>query len=682
MVFGIRKIREFVKKHRFDVLLVIVLFLIAGLPRLLDLGIFLTADEKNWIGRSFEFIRAFKDWRFNDMLQTTHPGVTAMWLIGSSVTVKMIISSIPFSFQNIFHFVAAAQFPIALTNTLLVPVIYLLLRSLIPSKRWIAVVSGFVIALNPFLIGYSRVAHVDALLAGFMFAAALAILNYATKGFSRKWLIISAVLSSLAILTKAPAIFLVPYFVLVVMVYQGRTLLQKEMLVSRIRDFVIWGLIIGLLFVLIWPAMLWVPDPQGNVLVLKRDLSVAAASPHDMSQELTIETLSIDHYLKTLLTRMTPVTQVLVLIAFAVLVAQSFSKQGKDKRVLWLLFAYVFFFLVMMTLGGKKGDRYIIPVFLALDVIAVFGISMLVRAWKGNITKAFSVLSVAFLAYLAVTTISYHPYAIAYSNPLFPDNLSQELGWGEGLEQVGAWLSEHAPEAVVASWYPEELGAFTSAQVAHINAHEQSKVEYIVMYRNMFGRAPDHYANDFIDLYFKKREPVFVAEVAGKEFAWVYEKWSYEEIVGELVPSFSVGQEMQVGSNPLIGVDVLVATYSDKADTGSVVVEMRESQDGPVLQRWQQPVSDIEDDVWFTLRAPEPIRLVGDSVFVWISATGTREGNAPTVRLTVENDYHPGPYVRLQGGQTENKSGDIALRLRYEVEGGEEATEEEARLLR
>src|SRR5688572_1823995 len=93
-------IKTWVHQNRYDIGVALVLVIIAGLPRLMDLGLFLTADEKNWIGRSYEFVRAFKDFRFNDMMQTTHPGVTTMWLSGVAVTLKMFLSHIPFSFRN------------------------------------------------------------------------------------------------------------------------------------------------------------------------------------------------------------------------------------------------------------------------------------------------------------------------------------------------------------------------------------------------------------------------------------------------------------------------------------------------------------------------------------------------------------------------------------------------------
>ncbi|MFH1354157.1 MAG: glycosyltransferase family 39 protein [bacterium] len=671
-----------------EVVVVIALLVLALVPRMADLGVFLTADEKNWIGRSYEFVRAFKDWRFNDMLQTTHPGVTTLWLSGAAITAKILISHIPFSFQNLFFFVRVAQFPIALVNSLTVPAIYLLLRQIFPKRSGLAVLAGAIIALDPFLIGYSRVVHVDALMAGFLFLAALATILYVQKSYARNWLIASACLSGLAVLTKAPAVFIVPFYILVVLVQEKRKFFGWAAFRERGRDFVLWLLIIGLMFVLLWPAMLWVENPEGNLLVLKRDLVIATSTPHHMSEGYTVNPI---FYVYTLLTRTTPVTlglALLVVIIFASRIPPSLKLRRASlsplfsasavRSAVYLLIAYIFFFVVMMTLGAKKGDRYILPVFLAIDVLAAVGVfyaSRIIsnfpslRPARAGFRRArqFSntVLGTLVVLYLGFTVYSYHPYAIAYSNPFFPDNLSQELGWGEGLEQVGAWLNVNDPDAVVASWYPEELGAYTTAGVAHINAHEQPRVHYVVLYHNMFGRAPDHYANDFIDEYYKKLEPVFVARAHGKEYAWVYEKQTYERVIGELLPNVRAGQEIQTAEGAVRGVEVLVATYSGQATQGDMMVNLRTSLQGSVLHTWRVPVQELEDNRWLELNLPGPVKA--DSVFVEVSAMDTQKGNAPTVRYSSEYDYLPSQMLlstsgRLLGANV--KEGDLAVRLR------------------
>jgi len=705
-----RKIAGWINKNKMELAVALVVFVVAVIPRVDDLGVFLTADEKNWIGRSYEFVKAFKDWRFNEMLQTTHPGVTTLWMSGVAVTAKMLLAHIPFSFRNLFHFVAVAQLPVAVVNALMVSIIYCLLRALL-KKRWLAIVAALFLALNPVLVGYSRVVHVDALLGSFLFAAALATILYGMSGFDRRWLVVSAVLAALALLTKAPAVFIVPYLLLVILMSGKNEIFKKQWLIDRGRDIVLWGLLVGILIVVIWPAILWVPNPEGNVLVLKRDIGRAAVTPHHMVEDYRVNS---SYYLFTLLTRTTPMVQFLVIVLLGWMGWSTWRRrEGEDKqkrRIMWLLVAFVFFFVVMMMLGAKKGDRYILPVFFALDVLAAYGLWILasavsrrlkirnplalggtprqrrggkaetlgkpeIRNKKPETLLIFKVLSIILVGYLAITVFSYHPYNIAYSNPFYPDNLSQELGWGEGLEQVGAWLSENDPEAVVASWYPEELGAYTSAHVAHINAHEQSRVKYIVLYHNMFGRAPDHYANNFIDEYYKKREPVFVAEVVGKPYAWVYEKKVYDKVLPEMKSGSFVSQGVEVENENLAGVDVMVATYSGEAQIGQVVVNIVDQRDGEVIEVGRKPMIEIEDKGWTNFIMNDVLGKKGEfKVEVQI---GDVKGKGPTIRYNAVGEYRETEMV-ING---QEKPGDLAIRLRYKVDG-EIATEDDVKLLR
>lgn len=645
---------QFWRKHKIDIILALLVFVVAVIPRVANLGVFLTADEKNWIGRSYEFVRAFKDVRLNDMLQTTHPGVTALWLIGVSVTLKMFISHIPFSFQTLPSFIYAAQLPIALVNSLAVPVIYLFLRVLHPPKQWgwiqqraIPLLAAAFIALDPFLIGYSRVAHVDALLGSFLFLAVLATIIYVQQGYSRKWLVASAVLSALAILTKAPAVFMIPFFWL--SVYVWGEILSRQLFLARLRDFIIWLSVVGILFVVIWPVFIGVPDLKGNVHLLQRDLSAAAVTPHDMTEDYTLNPW---HYPAALITRTTPIALALALFSIGYLLFR------RTPREIWLLVGYIFSFTLMMTLGAKKGDRYILPVFFAIDVVAAWGLIEIMNWFKAKRLAVYAMFLMP-IAYLIFVVASYHPYEIAYANPLFPDNLSQELGWGEGLDQVGQWLNEHDPNARVAAWYNQELGAYTTAVVLPIGAHEEQAVKYVVLYRNMFGRAPDHPANDYIDEYYKKREPVFVAYVHGKPFAWVYEKHVYAGITGELLPSRILTQAVPVKPLPVAGVEVLAATYSGKATLGEIFVELLDESE-TVMQAWHVPVKDLEDDTWRRLLLTAPRKIVGKVLQVRVQATGTVAGNAPTIRR--------------------DATGMLAVRLLYDA-GGQLANEEYTKLL-
>ncbi|MEK7499122.1 MAG: glycosyltransferase family 39 protein, partial [Patescibacteria group bacterium] len=317
-----------------NIALIGLLLAISLATRTLNLGTFLTADEKTWLGRSYEFIRAFKDVRFNDMLQTTHPGVTTLWTAGIAVTTKMFVSGVPFTNATLFHFIKSAQFSIAFLNACAVPVIYIFLYALL-KRRDIAFFAALLIALNPLLIGYSRVVHVDALLGSLLTLAVLASMLYA-RSLERQWLIASAVLSALALLTKIPAVFILPFIVCALIVYyviparepesrQSTTWIPGQarddirlFLINRFRDALIWLLIVTLMILIIWPALLWVPNPVGNVLAVKRDISVAATTPHNMSEDYSLNPY---HYPAALLSRSTPVSligTILGLIAIAV----------------------------------------------------------------------------------------------------------------------------------------------------------------------------------------------------------------------------------------------------------------------------------------------------------------------------------------------------------------------------
>lgn len=670
------KISSFVLR-RIDLCFLIALFVIAAYTRLNDLGVFLTVDEKTWIVRSYEFIRAFKDVRFNDMLQTTHPGVTTLWASGLAITAKIFLSHIPFTSNTLIVFVKTAQFPIAFTNTLIVPILYLVMKRVFP--RPVAVLAGLFIALDPLIIGYSRVIHVDALLGSFLTLAILFTMLYA-RDLSRKWLLLCALFSTLALLTKVPAIFIAPFILCAIILFQWKSILKPSFITTIVSDLTLWILLIITLVLLAWPALLFVPNPTGNVLSIKRDVVVAATTPHNMIEEYSLKPL---HYVAALLDRSTPVSFIGSLIGIVGIVV-SLKKRLMNREAVAILI-YIVGFVVMMTLGAKKGDRYILPVFFALNILAAYGIFWACNLVVNMKIRRFVLCSTIFLSasYLLAVVISYHPYEVAYANPLFPNNLSEELGWGQGLDQVAAWLNENYPNAGVASWYPEELGAYTSARVLHINSHQQNQIRFVVLYRNMFGREPSHYANDFIDEYYKKQDPVFVARIHGLDFAWVYEKPSYSNTVGDLTGNVIVAQEVEVTHEGLAGFDILPATRSGNATTGTLFIEVASTLTGPAFFTSDVSVASLRDSSWYSLR--------------FVGGAGPKKGDRLFIRI--RGDHTSAPYVSLRYSPTisrptsfyisrtgrsadaKPKNGSMGVRMIYIGIDGKEALEYQTKLL-
>lgn len=676
MKFAAESIRA--NSRRTEVLLICILLAASLLPRLLDLGTFLTADEKTWIVRSYEFIRAVKDVRLNDTLQTTHPGVTTLWVSGLAITAKMFVSHIPFTSNGLVQFIKSAQFPIALLNALAIPLIYIFLKKI--AGRNIAFGAALLIALDPFIIGYSRVIHVDALLGSFLTLAVLATMLYA-KTLQRTWLVVSAICSALALLTKVPAVFIVPFFPVAVVVMHMSKIFTRDFIVDRIRDALLWALSIILIIFLIWPALLWVPNPVGNVLTIRRDVTTAATTPHNMLEEYSLKPL---HYPQALLTRSNPVSLIGAIIGMIGIIVLAIKKKFPREAV--LIAVYLIGFVVMMTLGAKKGDRYIMPAFFALDMLAVYGIFWVASVIPGLIRnpRRIAVICLLFTAYLLSVVVSYHPYEVSYSNPLFPDNLSQELGWGEGLEQVGVWLNANYPNETVASWYPEELDAYTHGPVAHINAHMQNQVRFVVLYRNMFGRDPSHYANDFIDEYYKKMNPVFTVKIHGKEFAWVYEKPSFPNNIGELTPQTIAIQEVIVSNEGLAGFDILPATRGGQVTNGTYAIELSKTLTSAPIYSINVAVADVKDSQWHSVLLPESLGIAKeDHVFIRIR-TLNATAPYPSIRFARAASRSTPVYISRNGdvGSAESKMGSLGVRLTYHAIDGTIATETQAKLLR
>lgn len=622
----VRRFRLWATRHRSVLFASLLIFAVAFIPRVIGIGLFLTADEKNWLGRSMEFIRAVQEFRFNDTLQTTHPGVTTLWLSGAAVMLATKVFGMPFSSDALQRFAVLPQLTLALVNTLLVVAIYLVARRIIAPR--IAFFASLVIALDPFLIGYSKVVHVDALLTG-LFTLAVLLLVVSREQRSPTLFLWSAIVSALAILTKVPALVLLPIAAVVLFADSWKG--EREVLRERMKLFAEWLLLIGVVVLLLWPALLWVPNPRGNVNIIRRDVTTAFVTPHHMEESYTLNPWQ---YPATLLARSTPP----VLLGVLALLFFLSTKRGRKRitaylslRTLALLGVSLGCFFLLMFIGAKKGDRYILPLFPLLDLFGVVGLAALGRAVLKS-ARHLRLAAAVLIILLAGMVLRLGPYALAYYNPLFPPNLSQELGWGEGLDQVARFLDAQPDTASVASWYPEELRALTKKPVAHINAHEQIPFGYVVLYRNMFGRPADHWANDFIDEYYRKRTPVFVANVNGLPYAWVYRKPVYSTVLGQLTPDRLLVAELVSHAANLSRVDALTVTYGGKATSGSLVLRLRENVNGADLRVVRIPVAEIENND-YTAFSFDPIAdSAGKTYHVLLSAEGTVVGDAPSVR--------------------------------------------------
>lgn len=164
-----------------------LIFLLAFVPRALDLAVFITADEaKSWTGRAIIFLQALLRRDFAATFDSPAPGITTVWLGALGLVANYLHSGTP---GGLAHFLETLPFdpiepgllpwlraPIALVTALSIVGIYLLARRLFGVET--AVLGVGLLALDPFYLALSRILGHDSLVATFMTLSVLALLAY------------------------------------------------------------------------------------------------------------------------------------------------------------------------------------------------------------------------------------------------------------------------------------------------------------------------------------------------------------------------------------------------------------------------------------------------------------------------------------------------------------------------
>lgn len=401
------------------------LFLLAFIPRLLDLGRFLTPDEFLWVDRSRNFLAGLtnpayqcssvvEQWGYTAeglacTLRTGHPGVTTMW----TGTVGLILTWLSGGRPAPLHeyvvnlstnpldagLIAPERLTTVIITSLSIVAFYWLLRRLVGGS--IALVTAALVATAPFHIALSRVIHHDALSTTFMTLAVLTALIYWGQSASRTWLVASGILTGFAFLSKSPALYLMPFIALTGLwfILKGRSPTTEEWKkfirhpssFILITDGLIWFACAAAIFFIFWPAM-WVA-PMETLETVFFIGSKYATGGHAKGNFFWGE-ISKDpgplFYPVSWLFRISP----LVLIGLISLPVTWLleRKNGKNSsfipstgsgqaihpssfiRYLPLILLYILGYYILMTIGEKKQGRYFLPVYPWFDLLAAAGL--------------------------------------------------------------------------------------------------------------------------------------------------------------------------------------------------------------------------------------------------------------------------------------------------------------------
>jgi 4-amino-4-deoxy-L-arabinose transferase-like glycosyltransferase len=499
--------------------------------------------------------------------------------------------------RNILDLILSARLPYVLLAAVGVAGIYLLARRLLSHR--VALLGALFIAFDPFFLAHSRVAHGDAPVTVFMGLSALAFFVYlqatslpaasevagSGKGQAeggRRWLILSAVMGALAALTKAPGPFML-LFVITVGVGdwlitsrfsfpredpqagKGRRIppLDWQLAKRRLTDLVLWGVVAALLFVALWPAM-WV-DPVGTIVRMLNETFGKVEEGHlvfFMGQPTLNPGPWFYPYVTSL--RLTPIMLIGALasglMVIGTLVDWKVAKRGDwgiGRWVEWktggqrdasrrhfMAAAWFWVFIVALLLFGdlspKKQDRYLLPLFPFLDLLAAFAFVKVSKSASRQISKWTNtqhatrntqhairiILPFLLLIIHALPTLTAYPYYLAYFNPLLgglPRALETTLvGWGEGMEQAAAYLNQRpgADQLYVAAVPAQTFLPYFRGKGENFYTNDIAlRADYVVLYVSQVQRlAP----SPEIVRYFQAMEAEHIVYVRGVPYAWIY----------------------------------------------------------------------------------------------------------------------------------------------------------------
>lgn len=544
----------------------LVLALAALLPRVTGLNDFYTTDEAYfWQGRVARFSAALQTENWAATNQTGHPGVTTMWLgtIGRSLAERAMVPA-PGPGAGA-AFLGYLRLPLALVNALAVVVGYLLLRRLLRAET--ALLAAALWASSPFLIAHGRLLHLDGLLASFMTLALLCALVATVAEVPQRagWLvrldrlaalIASGVFAGLALLTKAPALLLLPAVGLLLFGAELAPGVHNKPLLQRVPRAIyislcrygLWLAAAALLCVALWPAM-WA-NPLEALGAVFAEIGDNGAQPHNAGNFFMGQAVGDpgwSFYGAVVRWRSEPTVSVGLLVLLVVAIRRLLRPRqavlkvaigaptvwaGGEKRTLLALGAFVLLVMVALTLLAKKFDRYLLPAWPALQIVAAIGLMRLVDWWRTQrVTwrRAGAVAGLlALCGSLVVPLVSYRPYYLAYYNPLLGGGATAQqallVGWGEGMDQIGAWLSgrpdlERGP---VLSWLPATLEPFLPAttRVYDLDIDTLNQpASYAVVYNSVAERDQRAVA----EAYALQTAPLFTLRIQGITYATVHQ---------------------------------------------------------------------------------------------------------------------------------------------------------------
>jgi 4-amino-4-deoxy-L-arabinose transferase-like glycosyltransferase len=535
----------------------LLLLILVFIPRLLNLDVFLTPDEPLFLKHAREFAAGLssRDWSLT--LGIGYPGVTVAWWAAPVVG----------SAQSELGAYVAGRVMTVWANGLMLLVLFGVARFL--SGHRPAFLGVTLLALDPYMMAYSRLLHNEVSLTLFMTLAGLCWLLWlrqssarlrtgsgvGNKASGRRWLLLSGLFTGLAFLTKSTALLLGPMLIALL----GGWLLADKFSASAASPkydslpslfYPLFRGLIGLaavalfsiiIFFAVWPAM-WTMPGQALDLTFGKLLNDQEAGTGNMGffwMGRFIQDPGPFFYPVAFVLKATPWLLAGLIVSLGLLITKRHTPATKNTVLTSIpLWFFALTYLILMTIASKKSVRYLLPAFptfYLLAGLAFYQISGSLGRWirtkpqvAAGLFRTFSSFprSLApLLLFLPLTlfTLIYHPYYFTYYNPLLlgwlwaPQTLL--VGWGEGLDGAARYLNQK-PASTVSAWYNWIFPVLYHGQVQSPSVRNLITADHAVLYLNQVQR---DLPNPHLIHYFRtRRKPEYTVRLNGIEYAWVY----------------------------------------------------------------------------------------------------------------------------------------------------------------
>jgi hypothetical protein len=544
---------------------IVAFALVTVVIRAVALDRLVTPDESRWLGRSANFYQALATKDFASTYQFVHPGVPVMWLgtLGFLWAYPSYVNDVPGQIEPVSapiepillehghdprDMLIAARMAKLAGEVIVLAVAFALgirLLGLGPATL------GFCLAsFDPFALAHGRLLHIDSMASAFTILSLIAVGCYLFHGRQRRDLIVSGAAAAFAWLTRSPALILAPYTALLLAMGLWPTIAARRFpglgaLWSAVRPLLVWSSVGLAVTVVVWPA-LWVAPTE----ILRQVFGWAIHAAQDGHEEALFFNGQIytgdpgwSFYPVTYLWRASPITLIGLLAVVVGFVAPRTRLVTPVLRgpILGLgLFAVMF--MLFMSLGDKKFDRYVLPSYLPLDVVAGvgwFGVASVVYQ-RGTRTAQFAGATLAgavILVQIGLTATAY-PYYLSYYNPLL-GGVSQAtnvmlVGWGEGLDQAADFIKDNAeterpdwPPLVRTTTWPAPIDYFlpmpterVSSQSGMAGVLEWIDTDYLVTYIAQWQR--NRGAAELL-AFLDSQTPAHTVTLQGIDYARVYD---------------------------------------------------------------------------------------------------------------------------------------------------------------